>query len=517
MRSSVLFVAAILLAAGCSSTTTVVQGGPGGGGPAASDQPAPIPPEEDLGENGRSLANGIDITEIAVYQAVKVDIVKDAKRVAKRNAGLAAGRDALVRVFVKPGDGFEAKELRAELRVFAEGQDKPAYFKDAKTLTKASTDADLASTFNFEVPGDKLTQGATYSVVLIDERAPKTKATDLGSQYPLDGTAESLELTSTGKLKVQFVPVKYNYDQSGRLPDTTQAQLDRYKEVLYVLYPASEVELTLHAPYAWSQRIAPNGGGWSSLLQSIMRLRDSENAADDMYYYATFAPTASLGSFCQGGCVMGLSTVAETPNDSWARASIGVGFAGFETAFTMAHEVGHAHGREHSPCGGAASPDPYYPYSNAGLGSWGYDIVSKELIAPTKATDIMGYCNPQWISDYTYNKFFERMRSLAASTRQSTMGALPNAPQAYRLVDVAEDGTLTWGDSVPVRTRLGGELRTARFLTEAGQQLGTADARYYKYDHLPGGFLLVPDGAPATATRVAVEGFDKPLLRTIAR
>ena len=35
---------------------------------------------------------------------------------------------------------------------------------------------------------------------------------------------------------------------------------------------------------------------------------------------------------------------------------------------TAAHEVGHAHGREHAPCGGAQSTDPSFPYSNGGIG-----------------------------------------------------------------------------------------------------------------------------------------------------
>lgn len=515
MRRSGLFIAALLVAVGCSSTTIVQTSdpgkGPGAGGPGDPNQP----PAEDNGENGRSLAGGVTISEIAVYQAVKVPIVKDGARVTKRNAGLAAGRDALLRVFIKPGDGFEAKALRAELRIFVEGQDKPTVLKDTKTLSAASTDAAMESTFNFEIPGDKLPQGAQFLVSILDDTVPKTKATDIPSQYPMDGTPEGFELSTTGALKIQLVPIKYMADGSGRQPDITQAQLDRYNEVLMSLYPTSKVELTTHAPYEWSQRISANGSGWSPLLQSIMRLRNSEGAADDVYYYAIFAPTASFGSFCQQGCVMGLSTVAKAPDDSWARASIGVGFGGYEAAFTMAHEVGHAHGREHSPCGGANGPDPAYPYPNAQLGSWGYDILQKELIAPTKATDIMGYCNPQWISDYTYNKLFERMRTLAAATGQSRIAGptTSGASQSYRMVDVAADGTMTMGQPVAVQTSLGGEARAVRFLSDSGAEVATGEARYYAYDHLPGGFMLVPEGAPVAATRLRVEGFDAVLPR----
>jgi len=67
----------------------------------------------------------------------------------------------------------------------------------------------------------------------------------------------------------------------------------------------------------------------------------------------------------------------------------------------MAHELGHNFNRQHSPCGGPAFPDQSYPYSGGKIGAFGWDPI-EGLKAASVFTDVMGYCNNQWISDYTY-------------------------------------------------------------------------------------------------------------------
>ena len=44
------------------------------------------------------IASGVSISEVAVYQAVKVAIVTGGRPVDNRNAPIVAGRDALIRV-----------------------------------------------------------------------------------------------------------------------------------------------------------------------------------------------------------------------------------------------------------------------------------------------------------------------------------------------------------------------------------------------------------------------------------
>ena len=88
----------------------------------------------------------------------------------------------------------------------------------------------------------------------------------------------------------------------------------------------------------------------------------------------------------------------------------------------MAHEVGHAHGRPHAPCGGAAGPDPGFPYTDGSIGTWAFAPTSQKLIDPGTTKDFMSYCHPQWISDYNYNKLLERLTHVneAAATATPT-------------------------------------------------------------------------------------------------
>jgi hypothetical protein len=88
----------------------------------------------------------------------------------------------------------------------------------------------------------------------------------------------------------------------------------------------------------------------------------------------------------------------------------------------MVHELGHAHGRGHAPCapgGGISGVDGRYPYSGGDTSTWGWDLRSNKLHPPS-AKDIMGYCEPAWISDYTYNALADRCEQVNATALWST-------------------------------------------------------------------------------------------------
>ena len=71
---------------------------------------------------------------------------------------------------------------------------------------------------------------------------------------------------------------------------------------------------------------------------------------------------------------------------------------------TYAHELGHNVGLRHAPCGSASGPDPDYPYDNGDIGVWGYDLRRSRLLNPEQYADLMGYCRPRWISDFSFLK-----------------------------------------------------------------------------------------------------------------
>jgi hypothetical protein len=358
-----------------------------------------------------------------------------------------------------------------------------------KSVSGTSSDGSLSSTINFDLDASSITAGSGFSVAL-KVPAGSGSSSPGGAVYPSSGTA-SFDAVNTGSvLKVTFVPVQYQADGSGRTPDTSASQIANYKAWMTKIYPAENVELTVHAPFPYSSPIDAGGSGWSEILNACVDLRASDGAANDVYYFCAFAPTSSFGTYCGGGCVTGLSGLIMSPGDASGRASVGVGFGGDVSGETMAHEIGHAHGRAHAPCGGASGPDPAYPYGGASIGVWGYDITTKALLSPSSYTDLMGYCDPVWISDYGYNQLATRMQYVAS---HPSMYIPAGTPTHYRWVTIQPDGSLKWGTELTLATPPDGEPHTVYLRDATGAVMETVTGRYYPYaGDLPGGYMLVP-------------------------
>lgn len=504
MRTTGIALIALCALAACSTETIIRHEDPGTGTGAGGDGTSTTidPNDPNAGVDATDpeapqapLATGLTVKDIAVYQGVKVLVVKDGKWVSSRNAPVVAERPALVRVFVTPDESWTGKSVTAELRLESGGTKHPL-IKDTKTITEASTDIDLDSTFDFEVSPDLLTKDVTFSVALTMAGGEKASGAN-PARFPADGTQKNLSAEVGGAVKILLVPIKYDYDGSGRTPDVTQKQVDLYKQTFMALYPTSDVQITVRAPYSWTSPIAGNGTGFSNVLRGVTELRQKEKPASDVYYYGLLAPTSSFNSFCSGGCVTGLSTVVSNPSTSYLRASVGVGYAGQSSANTMAHEVGHAHGREHAPCGGADGVDPDYPYSGAQLGVWGYNILTKAFISPTKGRDMMGYCPNEWVSDYTYSGLFDRISAISIPTTTkagTTGGGSSSQANVVRIATVAADGAVSLDGAQDMTV-------SAEDMKDGTEVEGVQGARYHAFDHMPGGFLVLPKSAITTSIK----------------
>lgn len=500
-----------------------------GGGPAVTEtdpteptgapgkEPLPADPD-DPDAPPAPVVSGLAITDVAVFQAVKIPVVKGGSYVPtkSRKAPVVAKRPGLLRVYVTPESSFTAREITAELRLVT-AQRKFPIIRDTKRISKASTDDSFESTLNLELPAESLPPGVTFQVSLT---AADGKKLDDGesskARYPAAGGFEDLGAELAGTLRVVVVPIKYDADGSGRRPDVGPAQLDRYKKTMMQRYPTSEVEVTTHEPYPWTSKISSNGSGFSEVLRAMTQLRQNDKVDSDVYYYGLLAPAASFASYCGGGCVTGLSTIADE-DAPVMRASVGIGFAGQESASTMAHEIGHAHGRHHAPCGGPQGVDPGYPYPQAQIGVWGYDIFGKTFISPTKGRDMMGYCPNEWVSDYTYKALFDRITAVSLTKDVSGRSAPPtSSPTAahYRVATVGAGGELVWNGDLDLGEPItGGTVLASKYISEGGIEMMTRPGRFFRFDHLPGGLLVLPKEEAVPWSAVSVEGFKDKLTR----
>lgn len=80
----------------------------------------------------------------------------------------------------------------------------------------------------------------------------------------------------------------------------------------------------------------------------------------------------------------------------------------------IAHELGHNLNVAHPSCGVHAS-EFAFPYRNGSIGAWGYDQERNDVISPNYYRDLMSYCSPKWVSDYSFDRMM-RHRILKEQT-----------------------------------------------------------------------------------------------------
>jgi hypothetical protein len=296
-----------------------------------------------------------------------------------------------------------------------EGTRTVAILTDTKAITRSSRDDDPASVLAFRVPAALVTTTASLVVRLVDPSGTPETAAPHPARLPRDGSALALGAEDDGAgLDLVLVPLRWNTDGSGRLPDTSGAWIAQVRALLGALYPLVDIRISVHAPVPWSDSLTFFGNvDFGAVNAMLMDLRVADRAPNAAYYYALVAPAASYTAYCGGSCVTGQSYVVDDPADGAFRVGSGVGFGSEDSAWTLAHELGHEFGRYHAPCD-TSGADGAYPYAGGDIGSWGWDARDGSFLAPGATTDFMGYCAPTWISDYTWSALFARTIATSA-------------------------------------------------------------------------------------------------------
>lgn len=340
--------------------------------------------------------NAPGLGEVSFNQGVK----RVLSNVAPGDDSLVAGRDGLL--VVEGGAGAEVS--------FGDGREPLVLEGDS-----------------LRVPGERVGAARTWTLRLPGAQAQEF---DVGAAV------------TAGALRVVLVPFAYAADGSSRVPALGAAELERFRARLLGLFPVSAVELSVHDVVPFAGAMDSSGGGWSALGFELFKLRQAEAPREDTYYFGVVNPAASLDAYCDGACLVGLTVWNDAPQETGKvelRLAVGVGFPEV-AADSAAHELGHAHGLRHAPCGSAVEPstiDARFPHADGGIGVTGYDIASGARIPAEGATDLMGYCAKRWISDYHFAKLLQRGEHVNAS-------ALLAAPSAYEVIRVDEAGAAHW-------------------------------------------------------------------------
>jgi hypothetical protein len=380
---------------------------------------------------------------------------------------------------VTPGPGFTAQTVRAVVRLREGATDRT--FESEELIAGPSVPGDFATVIPVDLPAEAITPATQLGVALTTiGGTPTPTGQTHAARWPRDGqTAPLGAVEDGGGLHLVLVPVEWNSDGSGRLPDLGPARLASLEALLLALYPIASLNLEVREPLPWSDGLTWTGNvDFGDLNDALIDLREDDGAPADAYYYAVVKPDTSFSAYCGGSCVTGQSYVVSDPEDAWIRVGSGVGFDGDDWTWTLAHETGHMHGRGHAPCD-VSSSDPDYPYDYGLIGVWGLDPRATLYLDPEVYGDLMGYCDDTWISDYTYQALLDRVQAVnALPAFKSAAG-----PERFRVLRVEAEGTRTWGRTVRRTPSWGEALVPLDLPAEAGLPARTVSVAAARLAH----------------------------------
>lgn len=318
---------------------------------------------------------------------------------------LVAGKPALLRIYAQTNATAPAPVAEVTVRATRGGQNLGSVTVGPQAVATAPTADDLSSTFNLELPREWLLGDVTLTATI--------DAVNTVVEYDETNNArtEAYSFRSVLPLALTIVPIYYTDSRSGRLY-TAEAH-DPISRWLLSAFPLSQVDVRFHTPFHFTGDLR-QGTEWQRLLQELTTLWAAEVGFGSGHVFYGLIPVgdAAGASWFEGG-VSGLGWIGQ-------RVAIGLD-VGEATGESAGHELGHNFGRRHAPCGNPTSVDPAYPYPNATIGVYGVDTVDDTLLAPNANFDMMSYCGPEWVSDYTYEGLLQDQ--LARGGREAAKGS----------------------------------------------------------------------------------------------
>jgi len=372
--------------------------------------PSPSSLNVSITPNGNASASFAYATNAAANYAITNVYLTQAIQRLDNSVTLVAGRDALLRVFARAN---AANSARPDVRV---------RIYDGVTLLQTATitapeasvrttidEGTMASTWNVAVPGANI-RPTTRVLVDLDPTLAVADADRSDNTWPTNGTPQSVSVNTVPTFNVRFVPIVVgaltgNVTTGNRASFLSSAQR---------MFPLNTIASDVRAPFTSSATdIQSNDGNgqWLTVLSEMNALRTTDGAPSTMHYYGVLKVSYTSG-------IAGYGYVPGRAAIGWDHLPSGDRVA--------AHEWGHNFSRNHAPCG--TSGDANYPHAGGVINFWGWNSLSNTLVSPT-ATDVMGYCGNQWISDYNWAAVMQ-YRSASGSI------ASTNAPG---------EGVLVWG------------------------------------------------------------------------
>ena len=357
--------------------------------------------------------SGVEVTQAIQYYKASQHLTDPADRGSDNSVALAAYKPAWVRVYVRSGFFSASTTMTGKLVVDRQVSTFPILYERvgqfvprSPGIVVAPVSADyatergtLGSTLNFVLPAEAVHGHLRITASIWSQGGDENSPSDIEVVYV------NASLMQT--LRVRGILVSYNGPNASgtvanmNLPAPTVGDLQTTCGNTFTVYPVETTGVfSSGGTIPWSTPLtgmATNPGGcslqWLALNVAIAQARMNDGNRADVLYVGLIPSTVPIANV--GGC--NSSGVSAVPNGQ---------------QWTMAHELGHAAGLAHGPCGtpGDVNYPAYEPYDplnspTASLGEYGLDV-NNGTVHPPREKDFMSYCGPPWISLYHHTLLY---------------------------------------------------------------------------------------------------------------
>ncbi|MFC2177372.1 calcium-binding protein, partial [Actinomycetota bacterium] len=303
--------------------------------------------------------------------------------------GTVRNRAGIARAFISANrPGLPSPTVHLYYKI--EGTVGKVLMDGPEILPENPQESDLSTTFNY-VFDETFLEPGTKMYVVVDRGDATLEVSEANNRYPNSGWV-NIDTRDVPTLRITVVPVDG--------VTLSQSQAEDLFEMVMKMHPVADYDIDVRAPYvcrSCTGDFDPNRDedgfytDWDRLL-SELRVRQRQEAPDRMYH-------AIVPRSWRAANVAGMAYIG------WPAAVSSLGHRDEET---IAHEAGHNLNLLHNRCSGLeGNPDDNFPYSNGSIGHWGYDAATGTTYDPSEWVDLMTYCQPEWISDFSYGKVLD--------------------------------------------------------------------------------------------------------------
>jgi hypothetical protein len=331
---------------------------------------------------------------------------------------MVAGRSATLRVFAT-GDVVNFFQPDAVATFYQGDQElgtRRVGLSAGGAIPRHVDEGHFESSWAVDVPAAWVQPGLSFKVELDpDATLPLTDRPQ--ARFPLEGT-HPVDVRELPEMEIRFVPVHQSrLGTTGVITGGTA----RWTQYLEDVFPIGRISRDVRETF-YSDAGSPGNPDWMRIIHEVRMLRVLDD--DDRFYYGVLRGHREYA---------GLGYVGYPVSVGWDEMRIADGDHEYLAYTTFAHELGHNFGRRHAPACNPGNPDPNYPYPGGVAGVHGLHHTRDAITLPSEP-DLMGYCRPHWVSDYTYEAVLKYRLELEAERRRWDLAGAPGP------------GLLVWGD-----------------------------------------------------------------------